>query len=235
MSDLSLWQRILAALEGGVEVIRRMFEPHSATDSVAFSISFIALAAKLAKADGIVTRDEVAMFRRVFEIPPKEEANAARVYNLCRQETTGYEAYAQQLSRALERSEVGDQLRADVLDGLFHVAMADGEYHENENAFLERVAQIFGLPEATFIAMRARHVPELRDPWIVVGLPPTATLEELKAQRRAFVRENHPDRLIARGLPPEMIELANFRLSLFNDAYDTVEHLIAGRHHQSTD
>ena len=215
MSETSLWKRILATLEGGAEAFWRTFEKRSGTDSVAFSISFIALAAKLAKADGLVTHDEVTMFRRIFEIPPEEEANAARVYNLCQQRTTGFETYARQLSDALETSESGDQLRADVLDGLFHIAMADGEYHSNEDAFLRRVSEIFGLSKETFLGVRARHVPELWDPWTVVGLTPGASLEDLKQKRRSFVKENHPDRLIARGLPPEMIKLANTRLSMF--------------------
>lgn len=225
----SLWQRIIAALESGVASIRRVLELRSSTDSVAFSISFIALAAKLAKADGVVTRDEVTMFRRIFEIPQDEEPNAARVFNLCRQETTGFEAYAQQLSRVLARSDAADQLRLDVLDGLFLIAMADGIYHDKEDDFLHRVSEIFGFSEDTFIRMRARHVPELRDPWAVVGLSPGASHDELKAKRRVFVRENHPDKLIARGLPREMIELANSRLSIFNEAYEIIENSISGQ------
>lgn len=226
MTEKSLWQRIMAALEEGLDAVRQAFLSRLATDSVAFSISFIALAAKLAKADGVVTRDEVAMFRRIFEIPPEEEANAARVYNLCRQETTGFETYARQLSGALAKTEAGDQLRLDVLDGLFHIAMADGVYHDNEDAFLHRVSEIFGLQEEVFLRMRARHVPELWDPWVIVGLSSGSTHEELKAQRRAFMRENHPDKLIARGVPPEMIELANSRLAMFNEAYETIEDMI---------
>ena len=227
MTEKSLWQRIMAALEEGVDAVRQAFLSRLGTDSVAFSVSFIALAAKLAKADGVVTRDEVTMFRRIFEIPPEEESNAARVYNLCRQETTGFETYARQLSGALAKTEAGDQLRSDVLDGLFHIAMADGVYHDNEDTFLRRVAEIFGLHEEAFLCMRARHVPELWDPWVVVGLSPGATLEDLKAQRRAFMRENHPDKLIARGLPPEMIELANSRLAMFQEAYETIVDIVS--------
>jgi DnaJ like chaperone protein len=227
MSDPSIWQRILAYLETGTELVRRSFRPRPPTDSVAFSISFISLAAKLAKADGTVTRDEVAMLRRIFDIPPEEEANAARVFNLCRQETTGYKTYARQLSRVLAQTPAGDTLREDVLDGLFHIAMADGEYHPAEDFFLQQVAEVFGLGQQVFLRLRARHVPELRDPYSILGVAPDVSLKDLRLARKRFVRDNHPDHLIAKGLPPEMIELATARLASFNDAYDEIARAVA--------
>ena len=226
MSQLSIWQRILAYLETGTQLVRRSFKPRPPTDTVAFSISFIALAAKLAKADGTVTRNEVTMFRRIFEIPPEEEANAARVFNLCRQETTGYKTYAKQLSKALAKTPAGDTLREDVLDGLFHIAMADGEYHPAEDFFLKQVTEVFGLGEGVFLRLRARHVPELRDPYSILGVSADVSLEDLRLARKQFVRNNHPDQLIAQGLPREMIELANARLASFNDAYDEIAKII---------
>jgi DnaJ like chaperone protein len=222
MNHLSIWQRILAYLETGTQLVRQSFKPRPPTDTVAFSIAFIALAAKLAKADGTVTRNEVSMFRRIFEIPPEEEANAARVFNLCRQETTGYKTYARQLSKVLEKTPAGDTLREDVLDGLFHIAMADGEYHPAEDVFLRQVTEIFELGEGVYLRLRARHVPELRDPYSILGVPTDVSLASLRLARKRFVRDNHPDHLIAQGLPKEMVELANARLASFNDAYDEI-------------
>jgi len=227
MSTLSIWQRILAYLESGTQLVRQSFKPRPPTDSVAFSIAFIALAAKLAKADGTVTRNEVAVFRRIFDIPPEEEANAARVFNLCRQETTGYKTYARQLSKVLDKTPAGDTLREDVLDGLFLIAMADGEYHPDEDVFLSQVSEIFGLGEGVYLRLRARHVPELRDPYSILGVGPDVSLKELHMARKRFVRDNHPDRLVAQGLPKEMIELANARLASFNEAYDEITQRLA--------
>jgi DnaJ like chaperone protein len=228
VSRPSLWQRILAYLEAGGQALFGLSEPRSPTDTVAFSIAFIALAAKLAKADGTVTRDEVTIFRRIFDIPPEEEANAARVFNLCRQETTGFEVYARQLSNVLKGAPNGDMHREDVLDGLFHIAVADGLYHEGEDAFLRRVTEVFGLPEKVYLRLRARHVAEFRDPYSILGVGVDVTPDELRAVRRRYVHANHPDLLISKGLPREMIELANARLASFNDAYDEVERIRSG-------
>ncbi len=218
----SLWDRLLAYLEAGSRAVRALFEPQDGVDGVAFSIAFIALAAKLAKADGRVTRDEVRAFRRIFEIPPGEEENAARVYDLCRQETTGYETYARQMDRALDRSENGAMLRGHVLDGLFQIAMADDAFHPLEDDFLRVVADIFGIAPAAYDRLRARHVTGAHDPFAIVGVPPDADAGTLKAARRAFMRENHPDILVARGLPPEMIEIGHRHVADFNHAYDTI-------------
>jgi len=217
MTRSSLWQRILQRLE---TFRRAAFEPKPPTDTVAFSIAFIALSAKIAKADGVVTRDEVQMFRRIFDIPPEEERNAARVYNLCRQETTGFEDYARRMAREVQRDPHGNSILGDVLDGLFHIAMADGEYHPNEDAYLRRVTEIFGLNPGVYEDLKARHVPDYRDPNRILGVAPDASWDQIRAARAAFLRDNHPDMLQARGLPSEMIELANARLADMNAAFE---------------
>jgi DnaJ like chaperone protein len=228
MTSPSLWQRILDYLEAGSQALLGLFETRTPSESVVFSIAFIALAAKLAKADGTVTRDEVTTFRRIFEIPPEEEANAARVFNLCRQETTGFETYARQLSGVFASTPNGDMHREDVLDGLFHIAVADGKYHDDEDVFLRRVADVFGLDADVYVRLRARHVPEFRDPYSILGVSAGVSLDELRAVRRRYVRDNHPDVLISKGLPREMVELANARLASFNQAYDEIAQLKSG-------
>lgn len=217
--QLSFWQRILKRLE---KLRREAFDPKPPTDTVAFSISFIALSAKIAKADGVVTRDEVTMFRRIFDIPPKEEQNAARVYNLCRQETTGFEEYARKMARVVLEHPHGPEILRNVLDGLFHIAMADGEYHPNEDAFLAEVTRIFEIGDQTYQDLKARHVPEFRDPYRVLGVSRAATWGEIRQARLAFLRANHPDRIQAQGLPEEMIELANARLADVNAAFEEI-------------
>jgi len=188
--------------------------------SVGFAIATIALGAKIAKADGLVTRGEVAAFRQVFVIPAGEEANAARVFDLARQDTAGFEDYARRIRRMF--GEGATQL-ADLLEGLFHIAVADGDYHPGENVFLARVAEIFGLPEPEFLRIRAEFVPDAeRDPHDVLGVAHGAPMAEVRAAWRALVRETHPDRLAARGLPEEAVRLAEKRLIAVNRAWEAI-------------
>ncbi len=221
----SLWKLILSRLSAWREDLNSALSSPTGADSVTFSISFIALAAKLAKADGLVTRDEVSMFRMIFTIPGHEEKNAARVYDLCRQDTTGFESYARKMHRALGASPEADRIRIDVLDGLFHIAMADGEFHPAEEEFLRVVADVFSIDQADFDVMMARHVPDYENPFLVLGVTPDAQESEIKSAWRQLVRDNHPDLLISRGLPEEMIQLANGRMSSINKAYEQVSAL----------
>lgn len=221
---MSIWTRIadaLAALtsgEGLSAVFDRLRSPPER--SVAFAIAVIALGAKMAKADGLVTRDEVTAFREVFHIPQTEEANAARVFNLARQDVAGFEDYAQRI-KAMFGDETGSL--CDLMEGLFHIAMADGRYHPNEDIFLGRVAEIFGLPEAEFRALRTRFVPDAApDPYSVLGVSPDAPMDEIRAVWRRLVRDSHPDRMIARGVPEEAVKMAERRLIDINRAWEEI-------------
>jgi len=222
---MSIWTRIsaaLAALRDGEPlsaVFDRLRTPPER--SVAFTIGVIALGAKLAKADGQVTRNEVAMFRAIFSIPPAEEANAARVFNLARQDVAGFDAYAQKLA-AMFRP--GDPVLSDLLEGLFHVATADGGLHPAEEEFLHEVGRIFGLSEACFRALKARVVPGAEsNPFEVLELPTGASLAEARRAFRRMVRDSHPDALRARGVPEEAVRVAEARLKSLNAAWEAVQ------------
>jgi len=221
---MSIWSRIseaLSALAKG-ESLATVFEKLRTPPekSVAFAIAVIALGAKMAKADGQVTRDEVAAFREVFRIPPEEEAGAARVFNLARQDVAGYQEYARKIARMF--SEDSTTL-CDLMEGLFHIAMADGFYHPNENRFLEDVARIFGQSEAQFKALRARFVPDApKDPYTVLGVTPDMPLPEIRKVWRKLVRDTHPDAMMARGVPEEAIRLAEKKMIDINRAWDEI-------------
>jgi DnaJ like chaperone protein len=226
---MSIWLRITEALsalasgEGLAAVFDRLRTPPEKT--VAFTIAVIALSAKMAKADGLVTRDEVMAFREVFHIPPEDEAGAARVFNLARQDVAGFEEYAKRI-RAMFGQDQGTL--CDLMEGLFHIAMADGTYHPGEDAFLLRVAEIFDLPEGSFHRLKSRFVPDADpDPYDVLGVDPEMPLDQIRATWRQLVRDSHPDRMIARGVPEEAIKLSERRLIDINRAWEE----IAAREH----
>jgi DnaJ like chaperone protein len=187
--------------------------------SVAFAIAVVALGAKMAKADGRVTRDEIAAFRRVFHIPREEEVNAARIYNMARTEVAGFDSYATQVAHMFRDR---PRVLADLLEGLVYIAAADGEYHPGEADFLGVVARIFGIGEAEFRAIRARHLPGENDPWAVLELAPGTGAKTVRKRYRALVRDLHPDLMIARGVPEEARRLAEKRLAAVIDAYDEI-------------
>lgn len=225
---MSIWTRIadaLSALTQGepLSVVFDHLRGHVTTPperSVGFTIAIIALAAKIAKADGTVTKDEVSTFRRIFTIDESELANAARVYNLARQDVAGFDAYAYKIATMFNGPD-GRETLEDVLEALFNVALADGAWHPAEEAMLAEITRIFGLSDCCFRAMRARFVEGApRDPHDVLGVTPGASIESIRAAWKVAVRENHPDRMVARGVPPEAVKLAERRLIAINAAWE---------------
>ncbi|MBY6260830.1 molecular chaperone DjiA [Azospirillum sp. 412522] len=198
-------------------------EAEAAKQTVAFTIGVIALAAKMARADGVVKRVEVDTFKRLFRVPPEELENVGRVFDLARRDTRGFEEYARQIAKLFEdRHAVLEEL----LDSLLMIAEADDELHETEVEYLHAVATIFGFDDADFRRIVAGHhlagTPTETDPYAVLGVPRQAGDETVKAAHRALVREHHPDRLMAQGMPQEFIDLATQKLALINAAYDRI-------------
>ncbi|MCK0137798.1 molecular chaperone DjiA [Aliiroseovarius sp. F47248L] len=221
---MSIWSRITDALsalakgESLSDVFANLRTPPER--SAGFAIAVIALGAKMAKADGLVTRDEVSAFREVFDIPQSEEKNAARLFNLARTDVAGFELYAQKVAAMFGPD---DPALCDLMEGLFYIAIADGEYHPAENDFLQHVSEIFGISPRKFKALRSRLVPDAHpDPYDVLGVTPDMSLNDIRKVWRAEVRESHPDRMFARGVPEEAVKLAEKRLIAVNRAWEEI-------------
>jgi DnaJ like chaperone protein len=187
--------------------------------TVAFTIAVTTLAAKMAKADGVALRVEAEAFERLFRIPPGEEKNVRRLYDLVKRDTAGFEAYATKIGKLLKDE---PELLQSVLECLFHIATVDGILHPQEDQFLETVAQRFGVNQTAFTAIRASFVHDPASPYEILGVRPDISDAELKARQRALVQENHPDRLMASGIPVEFRAAADRRLAAINVAYEMI-------------
>jgi len=211
---------LVGALAGHV-LVDREGAPFGATPrELVFTTGLVALAAKMARSDGVVTRDEVAAFHRIVTVPPEQQARIEMLFDLAKQTSAGFEAYAGQIAESF-RDEPA--LFEDVLDGLFLIAAADGAIHQDEHAYLRDVATIFGIDEAGFARIEARHVRRADDPYLILGASREMSDAELKRHYRQLVSNNHPDREIARGLPEEAIAIATRRLAAINAAWDAIE------------
>ena len=217
---MSIWQNISEKVTRvGGPLLSMLTGKTLPEDSVVFTIAIIALGAKMAKADGSVSNAEIDAFKQVFQVKKSELANVARVFNLAKRDVAGYEAYARRIASLFEdRREVLE----DVLDGLFHIAKADDVIHPAELDFLRSVAGIFGLSER-FPCIMARHIQrDGNDPYVIMGVDPCVDDSELKRLYREIVKENHPDRHIAAGVPQEMVSIATDRLAAINTAYEQI-------------
>ena len=205
--------RVAAAVRGMSSGIDRK--------QLTFTVAMIALSAKMAKADGVVTQDEINVFQTIFEIPAGEERNVSRLFNLAKKDVAGYEAYAGQIAQLFGND---TEMLEEVIDGLFMIAGADGVMHSREMLYLEHVAEIFGISERCFERIKMSHVlPDEQDPYIILEADRMMSDKEIKSHYRKLVRENHPDRLIARGLPEEFVRISTEKLAAINNAWAQIE------------
>ncbi|EAU42839.1 DnaJ domain protein [Fulvimarina pelagi HTCC2506] len=212
-----------ATIDSIVEAIRTAWGGDAETrQRVAFSVAIIALSAKMAKADGVVTMAEVEAFQEILEIPPEETQHVFRLYDIAKRDTAGYEHYARRLREFCSGGSDECPLMTDVLDALFHIAKADGLIHERELEFLSEIAAIFGLSERSFERMKFRHIEGPNDPYAVLGIDPGSSRQETRKRYLSLVRENHPDQLQARGVPEEFLFIASERMKAINTAYEQI-------------
>src|SRR5262249_24382408 len=220
---MSIWERLSSAvaqssvrpsigtLFGGGTEVEREPRDRSADNEVPFTVGVIALSAKMAKADGVITRDEVNAFKEAFRVSDGEMKHVARIFNLAKEDVTGYESFAEDLVNVFKGNR---KLREDVLEGLFHIAKADETLHPQEEQFLRNVANRFRLTDAESNYIKARHVVATeRNPCDVLGVNPSVSNDELKSHYRRLIADNNPDKLLARGVPKEFVTIANKRIA----------------------
>ena len=190
---------------------------HPGLRQIGFTIGVIALGAKMAKVDGDVTHNEVAAFQSFFQVPPGEERNVERFFDLAKRDAAGFEIYARRVALMFPDA---PEILENVLEGLFDIAKADGPVGVAEAEYLAKVAKIFGLNESRFERARAAALGETEcEACVVLGVDPLATDQQIREAWLRQVKANHPDRLMAQGLPEEAIRIANRKLALINDAY----------------
>ena len=216
---MNVWQRIFAA---GA----RLFGPPQSPDNngragqldhAGLVAALVALGAKMAKADGQVRHEDIAAFRRVFQASPENEDTIARFFDLAQQTTLGYERYARIISKRFRAQPAALE---DVMDGLFHIALADGVVTDAELGFLSRVGKIFGFSEREFKRIKIAHIGRASDdPYLILGVDEEISDIDLKRAYRRMAAANHPDKMIARGLPPELVGMANHKMAMVNRAY----------------
>ena len=222
---MTLWERIKAILAAAHDntlgaVMDEMDKRRREKDAGVFSIALIALSAKMAKADGVVTDDEIEAFGQFFAYPPEEAGRVQMLFRLAMEDVAGFDMYAKQVGKLFRRDEA---VMEDVLDCLFHIALADGIAHPKEMELLRSAADGFHLSDRAWRRVRAAHLGhEQSDPYAILGVDPDTSDAEIRKAYLHLVRANHPDALVARGVPVELVKIAEGRMAAINIAYEKI-------------
>ena len=188
-----------------------------------FALSLIVLSAKLSKADGQVSKEELVAVRDKLKIPDNEIEQVGKIFNKAKEESTGYEPYAQQISQIYKSN---PNVLEEVINILFYIAEADGNISKSEMNMIQHIAEIFGLNDTQFNSIKeSRKSSDKLNPYIVLGCNPDDNLQNIRKKYLKLSKEHHPDLLMSKGVPQEVIEESKKKMRSINSAWDQIQKL----------
>ena len=206
-------------------IINNQFSQYNENEKqLAFATGVIVIAAKLSKADGKVTQDEIKKFREVFDFDPKDEVAIGEIFNSAKKNSDGYKMYAKQLLAVFGNQQ---ELYIEFINSLYKIALADGDLHLNEEKMIKGISKIFKMPNNLVESIKIQFFEvnkqyNIKDDYKVLLSSPNDTDIELKKKYYNLAKEYHPDTLVSKGLPDEFLKFANERLSRINESYERI-------------
>ena len=188
-----------------------------------FALSLIILSAKLSKADGQVSREELIAVKDKLKIPENELDEVGKVFNKAKEESTGYEPYAQQIAQFYKGNL---NVLEEVINVLFYIAESDGHVSGEEEKMIENIAYIFGLTQSQYLSIKeSRKSSEKQNPYMVLESSPDDDLQTIRKKYLKLSKEHHPDLLLSKGVPNEVIEESKKTMRSINSAWDQIQKL----------
>ena len=190
-----------------------------------FALSLIVLSAKLSKADGQVSREELIAVKDKLKIPENELDQVGKIFNKAKEEKTGYEPYAKQIAQ-IYRGNIN--VLEEVINILFYIAEADGNVSHSELKMIEDIARIFGLSEIQINGIKeSRKSSDKLNPYIVLESKPDESIEVIRKRYLKLSKEHHPDLLVSKGVPREVINESKAKMRAINSAWAQIQKLKA--------
>ncbi len=188
-----------------------------------FALSLIVLSAKLSKVDGHVSKEELIAVKDKLKIPENEIEQVGKIFNKAKEESTGYEPYAQQISQIYKNN---PNVLEEVINILFYIAEADGNISQSEKDMIQHISKIFGLKESEFNSIQeSRKNSNKLNPYIVLASKPEDDLPSIRKKYIQLSKEHHPDLLISKGVPSEVIDESKKKMRAINLAWDQIQKL----------
>ena len=193
----------------------------SAQSQRIFALSLIVLSAKLSKADGQVSREELIAVKDKLKIPENEIDEVGKIFNRAKDESTGYEPYAKQIAQFYQGN---INILEEVINILFYIAESDGKVSSAELDMIENIAKIFGLTQVQFNSIReSRKGSDKLNPYVVLESKPDDDLQSIRKNYLRLSKENHPDLLLSKGVPQEVIDESKNKMRAINSAWDQIQ------------
>jgi len=214
---------LIGSVVGGkISSTRRSgFQRGFAPPQQVFAIALIILTAKLAKADGKVSKEELIAIKNKLKIPDHEIDQVGKIFNKAKEDSLGYEPYAQQIAQIYRNNPA---VMDEVINILFYIAEADSKVSDSEIAMIRNIAKIFGINQSQFEGIReSRKGSDKLNPYVVLGCDPNDDFASIRKKYLNLSKTHHPDVLVSKGVPKEVIEESKKKMRAINSAFDQIE------------
>ena len=214
---------LIGSMIGGrISSARRSgFQRGFAPPQQVFAIALIILTAKLAKADGQVSKEELIAIKNKLKIPEHEIDQVGKIFNKAKEDSLGYEPYAQQIAQIYKNNPA---VLDEVIKILFYIAEADGKVSDSEIAMIRNIARIFGINQSQFEGIReSRKGSDKLNPYVVLGCDPNDDFASIRKKYLNLSKAHHPDVLVSKGVPKEVIEESKKKMRAINSAFDQIQ------------
>ena len=214
---------LIGSMVGGrISSARRSgFQRSFAPPQQIFAIALIILTAKLAKADGHVSKEELVAIKDKLKIPDHEIDQVGKIFNKAKEDALGYEPYAKQIAQIYKSNPA---VLDEVVNILFYIAEADSNVSNSEIAMIKNIAKIFGLSDSQFEGIKeSRKSSDKLNPYVVLGCDPNDDFTTIRKKYLLLSKEHHPDVLVSKGVPQEVIEESKKKMRAINSAFAQIE------------
>ena len=216
---------ILGAIIGSKLSDKNQRQPsNNQKNQAAFFTALFACFAKIAKADGRVSREEVdkvdLFIRSKFRLPPEQRAFAIEIFNHAKDDQNSFEDYARQLSSLLSSDPSSLIMFYELL---FELSMADGYLDPSEEKLLFQAIKIFNLDPDLMSFNKKKFGANVADAYAILGVDQSMSFKEIKKAYQRKRKEFHPDTLVSKGLPEELLDKAKDKFIEIQSAFEEIE------------
>jgi len=214
---------LIGSMIGGrISSARRTgFQRSLAPPQQVFAIALIILTAKLAKADGQVSKEELIAIKNKLKIPDSEIDQVKKIFNKAKEDSLGYEPYAQQIAQIYKNNSA---VLDEIINILFYIAEADSKVSDSEIAMIRNIAKIFGINKNQFEGIReSRKGSDKLNPYVVLDCDPNDDFATIRKKYLNLSKKHHPDVLVSKGVPKEVIEESKKKMRAINSAFDRIK------------
>jgi len=194
------------------------------TSQVTFFVAAFSMLAKLVRADGQVSRQEIDSIEKFMlydlKLDPESRQFAMNIFHAATESPGTFQDFAGQYYNQFRTQ---PQFLDIMIDILLRVSVADGAMNKNEESLIREAVRIFNFSDAKYNVLKSRYIKEVDKSYAVLGCDPGDSAERIKKQYRKRVSEFHPDKIASKGLPGEFTKFAEDKFRDIQDAYEKIK------------